>query len=71
MYILPWKLEIRGRKCLLWRLALGLLNKQLWTPDKGWLSIWGIGGGLPTISIKVALCLSLAVVNTVMNLAVI
>jgi len=30
-----------------------------------------VGGGLPTISIKVALCLLLAVVNTVMNLAVI
>jgi hypothetical protein len=48
-----------------------MLNKQIWTPEQGWLFRWGVGGGLTTISIKVALCLSLAVVNTVMNLAVI
>lgn len=47
-----------------------MLNKQLWTLDKRWFSSWGVGGGIPAISSNVAPSLSLAVVNTVLNLAV-
>jgi hypothetical protein len=29
----------------LWRVAVNVLNKQLWTDDKGWYSRLGLGHG--------------------------
>jgi hypothetical protein len=35
-----------------WRVAANILNKQLWTTDKGWFSSLEVGGVLTILTIK-------------------
>jgi hypothetical protein len=41
----PWVAD-RGVVLQIWVEAANILNKQLWTADKGWSSAWGWGKGL-------------------------
>jgi hypothetical protein len=37
-----------GDSLQIWRVAVNILNKQLWTANKQGLSAWGLGSGLTT-----------------------
>jgi hypothetical protein len=37
----PWAVDYGG----LWKVAVNILNKQLWTADKGWSFSLGVGRG--------------------------
>jgi len=36
----------------IWRAAVNILNKQLWTADKGWSSRLGVGRGIELLPVK-------------------
>jgi len=45
-----------GYGLLMWKVAVNLLNKQLWAADKGWFSILGFGEGVTTSHCKNQAC---------------
>jgi hypothetical protein len=39
------QVAVGGDALQVWRVAANVLNKQLWTADKGWSSSFGVGRG--------------------------